>query len=81
MSKSPDVSWTPSEDGVDPSRVPKRKLYTGALMPAIGLGTFGSDHVPAAECKALSQSWISLPPRQRCIRGAELFIDIVGETV
>lgn len=31
---------------VDPARVPKRRLYTGALMPAIGLGTFGSDHVP-----------------------------------
>ena len=32
---------------VDPALVPKRKLYTGALMPAIGLGTFGSDRVPA----------------------------------
>ena len=31
---------------VDPARVPKRRLYTGAAMPAIGLGTFGSDHVP-----------------------------------
>jgi alcohol dehydrogenase (NADP+) len=37
------------EDGVDPSRVPLRRLYTGALMPGIGLGTFGSDHVPADE--------------------------------
>jgi alcohol dehydrogenase (NADP+) len=26
-----------------------RRLYTGALMPAIGLGTFGSDHVSAEE--------------------------------
>ena len=26
-----------------------RTLYTGALMPAIGFGTFGSDHVSAAE--------------------------------
>ena len=32
---------------VDPSLVPRRKLYTGALMPAIGLGTFGSDHLSA----------------------------------
>ena len=33
---------------VDPRRVPQRTLYTGAHMPAIGLGTFGSDHVSAA---------------------------------
>ena len=32
---------------VDPALVPKRKLHTGALMPAIGLGTFGSDRVSA----------------------------------
>jgi alcohol dehydrogenase (NADP+) len=30
---------------VDPAIVPVRRLNTGALMPAIGLGTFGSDHV------------------------------------
>lgn len=29
--------------GVDPALVPKRTLYTGAQLPAIGLGTFGSD--------------------------------------
>lgn len=27
--------------------IPWRTLYTGALMPALGLGTFGSDSVPA----------------------------------
>jgi len=32
-----------ADDGVDPSRVPKRVLSGGAEMPAIGLGTFGSD--------------------------------------
>ncbi|HUD12745.1 MAG TPA: aldo/keto reductase [Terracidiphilus sp.] len=30
---------------IDPATIPKRKLNTGATMPAIGLGTFGSDHV------------------------------------
>lgn len=32
-------------DAVDPSLVAQRRLFTGALLPAIGLGTFGSDHV------------------------------------
>ncbi|WP_221774613.1 aldo/keto reductase [Pelagicoccus albus] len=30
---------------IDPLTVPYRTLNTGAKMPAIGLGTFGSDHV------------------------------------
>ncbi len=32
-------------DGVDPARVPQATLHTGATIPALGLGTFGSDHV------------------------------------
>jgi alcohol dehydrogenase (NADP+) len=39
-------------DMVDPVLVPQRILYTGARMPAIGLGTFGSDHVPPDEIAA-----------------------------
>ncbi len=34
-----------AEDGVDPTLVPQRALNTGHKMPAIGLGTFGSDHI------------------------------------
>jgi alcohol dehydrogenase (NADP+) len=34
-----------SPDGVDPDRVPKRTLASGASIPALGLGTFGSDRV------------------------------------
>ncbi len=36
---------TPLPQQVDPNTVPTRQLYTGANIPAIGLGTFGSDHV------------------------------------
>ncbi len=32
-----------ASDGVDPERVPARTLRTGAKMPVVGLGTFGSD--------------------------------------
>lgn len=39
----------PAVEPVKPSAVPQRTLYTGATMPAIGLGTFGSDHVPAGK--------------------------------
>ena len=35
--------------GVDPASVPSRTLYTGTKMPAIGLGTFGSDKYSAEE--------------------------------
>jgi len=36
-------------DGIDPTLVPKKRLFTGACIPGIGLGTFGSDHVSADE--------------------------------
>lgn len=33
----------PAADGIDPATIPPRTLSTGATMPGIGLGTFGSD--------------------------------------
>ena len=30
-------------ENINPALVPKKKLYTGSEMPAVGLGTFGSD--------------------------------------
>lgn len=38
-----------SLEKIDPGSVPHRKLYTGAEIPAVGLGTFGSDRFTAAE--------------------------------
>jgi len=35
--------FTSAPDGVDPRRVPYQTVATGAKIPALGLGTFGSD--------------------------------------
>jgi diketogulonate reductase-like aldo/keto reductase len=37
---------------IDPASIPQRRLHTGATMPAIGLGTFGSDSVSGASVAA-----------------------------
>jgi diketogulonate reductase-like aldo/keto reductase len=34
---------------IDPASIPQKTLYTGAKVPAVGLGTFGSDSVNAAQ--------------------------------
>ena len=34
---------------IDPKTVPQRTLYTGDTMPAIGMGTFGSDRFTSEE--------------------------------
>lgn len=38
-----DLKLTVMEDGVEPSRVPKRTLANGMQIPIVGMGTFGSD--------------------------------------
>lgn len=39
------MAFSLAPDGVDPTRVPCRVLPSGAKIPVVGLGTFGSDHV------------------------------------
>lgn len=34
---------------VDPKMVPGKELRTGAIIPTVGLGTFGSDHITPAQ--------------------------------
>jgi len=38
---------TTPTDTVDPALVPQKRLASGADMPSVGLGTFGSDHISA----------------------------------
>lgn len=49
---APSPAFAIARDGVDPRAVPQRRLYTGALMPAVGLGTFGSDSVTGDQVAA-----------------------------
>ena len=37
---------------IDPGCVPKRTLYTGEEIPALGIGTFGSDKYTADQISA-----------------------------
>ena len=59
MSQSPSAQTTLSlpeferaADGVDPARVPARALHTGKRIPAVGLGTFGSDRFKGEDIAA-----------------------------
>jgi alcohol dehydrogenase (NADP+) len=45
MTQASDPSSSSTAQGVDPRRVPCKTLSTGAKIPVIGLGTFGSDAV------------------------------------
>jgi len=49
-----------AKDGVDPNLVPKKVLYTGAEMPAIGLGTFDSDRFSGEEVAEAVKGAISV---------------------
>ena len=52
MTMNAEIAFGSPQKTVDPKLVPQRILYTGAKMPGLGLGNFGSDHVSAAEVAA-----------------------------
>ncbi len=49
---------------VDPGAVPQRTVYTGATIPAVGLGTFGSDRFSGEEIAAAVKGAIAVGYRQ-----------------
>ena len=44
-----------SENSINPDLVPKRKLYTGDEIPAVGIGTFGSDRFSADDIAGIEE--------------------------
>jgi alcohol dehydrogenase (NADP+) len=56
--------YATAPDGVDPNKVPKRILHTGAQMPVIGIGTFGSDRYPGEKVAQAVKGAISAGYRQ-----------------
>ncbi len=46
------MSFSFAPDGVDPAVVPSRTTHRGDRMPALGVGTFGSDHVDPQDMAA-----------------------------
>ena len=49
-----------ASDSIDPAQVPQRTLYTGAKIPAVGLGTFGSDRFSGEDIAAAVKEAIAL---------------------
>ena len=53
------MSFSFAPDGVDPTAVPSRTTHRGDKMPALGVGTFGSDHVDPRNMAAAVRDAIS----------------------
>ncbi len=49
-----------ANDGIDPKKVPKRTLNTGDKIPAVGLGTFGSDRFTGEQIAEAVKGAISI---------------------
>ncbi|MDC7227649.1 MAG: aldo/keto reductase [Spirochaetales bacterium] len=52
MSRFDKESFALHKDAIDPSSVPFKILPSGAKLPVVGLGTFGSDHISGEQVAA-----------------------------
>src|SRR5512137_55065 len=60
MPTQPTNIFMPAPDGIDPRKVPARTLHSGAKIPAIGLGTFGSDRFSGEQIAEAVKGAISI---------------------
>lgn len=78
------MSFSLDPDALNPSSIPFRVLANGDRMPAIGLGTFGSDHANAGEVAEAVRGAIACGYRHldcASVYGNEAEIGAVLETV
>ncbi len=74
-------AFTIASDGVDPRQVPQRTLYTGARLPAIGLGTFGSDRFSGEEIAEAVKGAISVGYRHIDCASVYLNEHLIGHSL
>ncbi len=70
-----------ASDGVDPRQVPHRTLYTGAKLPAIGLGTFGSDRFSGEQIAEAVKGAISVGYRHIDCASVYLNEHLIGHSL
>lgn len=68
-------------NGVDPQLIPKKTLNTGAKIPVIGLGTFGSDHVTSQQVANAVRSAAKVGYRHFDCASVYSNEDIIGEVL
>ena len=74
------VAFEIANDSIDPAHVPYRTMYTGAKIPAVGLGTFGSDRFSGEDISLAVKGAISVGYRHvdcAAVYGNE---HLIGET-
>ncbi|MFO7679958.1 MAG: aldo/keto reductase [Chloroflexota bacterium] len=73
-----------ASEGIDPATVPQRTTYTGAAIPAVGIGTFGSDRFSAQDIATAVLGAISVGYRHidcAAVYGNEQLIGKTFQTV
>ena len=69
------------ESVIDPRSIPKRKLYSGEEIPAIGLGTFGSDKYGAEQVSEAVYRGIKIGYRLIDCAAVYQNEDLIGQTI
>ena len=78
-------TFTPAADGAALAKIPYKTLYTGAKIPGIGLGTFGSDAYNNADIAAAVKDALTVGYRYidcaACYGNEDLIGEVLAESI